>query len=577
LKKKVLNEKVFTELEECVMDSKSRIVPLNLPARVRMEVAGNPVTSRLESSVANCFPGLEMDHRNLDRRFFPGLVFEFVTVDNAVENGAKLVDVDLLDPDIKSDKTLVEQLDGMKKLVSPKRNIYLQSLEQQGRRISLVENGQALTGLVVWRLVRSLQPGKVTIELAERAGKEPKDPLVLTANRRIFQGSDGLLSPVYRPGELGQSLCSPWQHDFRDCACFYWASNHPDIVLPDDPESHEAETPILWMRFDQRNQVKAQAGNSRRFEMDYFEINTAWQELAMVLEGRELLTPYAAVLAEPVEPLPKDELPETLRFLAGVEHALALEYLYARYAMKLDEGLTGQDQEHVEFIAHELLVIAASEMMHLRWVNQLLWELWHQRYTEKPEPALHIGQVPGTHRADTSSGPRPLRLVKIELQDPSMRPITEAIDDFIAAEKASGTRGGLYAKVFATLQEGYPAPLAELVSRIIADGLLHFSKFQQINALLKYHENDGKALVRDLKLLEPEEPEYEQVRNLYRTVLVNLKDAYSDGNAEDRNRVSAAREAMQQIDITAKDLAAKHKRGIDFIKMGGEILKTLTQ
>ncbi len=41
--------------------------------------AGNPVVSRLESGVGNCFPGLECDLRNLERRFLPFLEVEFVT------------------------------------------------------------------------------------------------------------------------------------------------------------------------------------------------------------------------------------------------------------------------------------------------------------------------------------------------------------------------------------------------------------------------------------------------------------------------------------------------------------------
>src|SRR5476651_588465 len=34
-------------------------------------VAGNPMSTRLESGIGNCFPGLECDLRNLERRFFP--------------------------------------------------------------------------------------------------------------------------------------------------------------------------------------------------------------------------------------------------------------------------------------------------------------------------------------------------------------------------------------------------------------------------------------------------------------------------------------------------------------------------
>src|SRR5438034_11596102 len=36
-------------------------------------VAGNSVATRLESGVGNCYPGLECDLRNLERRFFPFL------------------------------------------------------------------------------------------------------------------------------------------------------------------------------------------------------------------------------------------------------------------------------------------------------------------------------------------------------------------------------------------------------------------------------------------------------------------------------------------------------------------------
>ncbi|HSK41367.1 MAG TPA: hypothetical protein VK943_16505, partial [Arenibaculum sp.] len=54
-----------------------KIQPRNLTARADAVVRGNPVTTRPESGVENCYPGLEFDQRNLDKRFFPGLVFEF--------------------------------------------------------------------------------------------------------------------------------------------------------------------------------------------------------------------------------------------------------------------------------------------------------------------------------------------------------------------------------------------------------------------------------------------------------------------------------------------------------------------
>ena len=52
-------------------------------------IAGNPMSTRLESGIGNCFPGLECDLRNLERRFFPCL--EVDISDNLI----KIVSVDL--------------------------------------------------------------------------------------------------------------------------------------------------------------------------------------------------------------------------------------------------------------------------------------------------------------------------------------------------------------------------------------------------------------------------------------------------------------------------------------------------
>ena len=57
----------------------------------------------------------------------------------------------------------------------------------------------------------------------------------LQGNRNRYLDDNGALSGIFLPGELTQSLCSPWTHDFRDCGCYYWASNHPDIAQPPLP------------------------------------------------------------------------------------------------------------------------------------------------------------------------------------------------------------------------------------------------------------------------------------------------------------------------------------------------------
>lgn len=49
----------------------------NLTARAAAVVRGNPVTTRPEDGVENCFPGLEFDQRDLDKVFLPGLSLEW--------------------------------------------------------------------------------------------------------------------------------------------------------------------------------------------------------------------------------------------------------------------------------------------------------------------------------------------------------------------------------------------------------------------------------------------------------------------------------------------------------------------
>src|SRR5918995_1044265 len=61
-----------------------KVFPRNLTARADFLVTGNPANTRPESGVDNCYPGLEFDQRNVDKAFFPGLIFEFHRSDGAI-------------------------------------------------------------------------------------------------------------------------------------------------------------------------------------------------------------------------------------------------------------------------------------------------------------------------------------------------------------------------------------------------------------------------------------------------------------------------------------------------------------
>lgn len=140
-----------------------KIFPRNLTARAAAQLVGNPVTSRLESAVGNCFPGLEFDHRNLDRRFFVGLIFEFT------DAGVQLLGVDLKDPDLTNEVQLQRALTGAPGNKLRNGSWFLQSVAQGAKTIAMSQDGANLELMVAWRLVHSLEPGRVTIELKNRA------------------------------------------------------------------------------------------------------------------------------------------------------------------------------------------------------------------------------------------------------------------------------------------------------------------------------------------------------------------------------------------------------------------------
>jgi hypothetical protein len=181
----------------------SKIFPRNLTARAAVQVVGNPVTSRLESGVGNCFPGLEFDHRNLDRRFFVGLVFEFTDL------GVRLIQVNANDPDLE-EGPLHKMLTGDTGTRLGEGAWYLDVISQGGKSIAMSQDGAALDLMVAWRLVHSLEPGKVTIELRQRAQQAGErvssDTISLTGNRRTFVGPSGVIGTVYAPGELTKCI-----------------------------------------------------------------------------------------------------------------------------------------------------------------------------------------------------------------------------------------------------------------------------------------------------------------------------------------------------------------------------------
>ena len=290
-----------------------KIFPRNLTARAAYIVPGNPTSSRPEDGVDNSYPGLEMDARNLQKYFFPGLYFEVYRDDGArlagltpPERAAQWLNLGLREEDLQD-------------------NLYLWILQgktaaaQDANHPPIIDfvNTQGLGGLYAWRKINALFPGKVAVAIAPQppvAGEKLEavkaklaevwqnnqssvqrdqggklEYAVLIAERVAYLSQEGVIDPdVYRPGELTRTLCTPWTYDFRDCQCFYWASNKPDVVSGENDK-------YPYLNFQRKNwQVEPQTediANSyearREREIDYAEMMIDWEQLRPVVNSRE--------------------------------------------------------------------------------------------------------------------------------------------------------------------------------------------------------------------------------------------------------------------------------------------------
>lgn len=351
----------------------SKITPKNVTAQIKAKIVGNPDSSRLASTISNCFPGLETDFRNAWIRMFKGLTFIEATgvvaeaTDPALEHlvGRVLVAIEFDDPEGNTKRVSVVAT--IKQAGLP--SVGIEGHIEWGNALAEVIQfgGQTVKGLFhapptvtassgqdrtyglsdslafsglgnVWysdpsatpraeylifdfgaevdkdklRLASAgpsqsvdlsqVFPRQLTIQASDDPNTWPDSSTVAEftdivpmpgqwnefsfplTNARYFRISfdnlsnlpgfgflvliaelqwlprresaenlvvndlfmrsnnnkTGVLDPeIVEPGMLSQGLCSPWQNDYLECACFYWAASRPDYVnvLPGEPES----------------------------------------------------------------------------------------------------------------------------------------------------------------------------------------------------------------------------------------------------------------------------------------------------------------------------------------------------
>ncbi|MGH8904881.1 MAG: ferritin-like domain-containing protein [Egibacteraceae bacterium] len=512
-----------------------RLLPRNRTARLaQAQAAGNPVVVELESGVGNCFPGLELDVRNLDRRFFPFLAVDFVGGQIAVAE----VDLGQAEQELPAGPLL----DGLRRVATESPGTWqitrltgdFAGLGQRSFEVPGGFDSQTLPD--AWTAVRLLRPATRVELTLQRLGGGGAATVTLAAPRASYLTDDGAFAAMFSPGELTQSLCSPWTHDFRDCGCFYWASNHPDIVLPALPTGVSPDDPdwgvrTLWLRSARGEGPPPAPDGQHSGEMRHHEINARWQDLDVALDGREQRVPYAPTVVAGV-PLAPGQLEPTLRYAAGVELAVMLEYLAAVFSVNRSAGAAGSVLRNDARAARaELLRVAVGEMRHLREVNDLLRDLHLASGAAGPfVPALGVATLipepPGS----------PARPVRYRALTP------EALADFVEVEAPSDTVDGLYLGILATFERDGQERQAAVVRSIIADGADHFATFTAIQEWLGRHP--GTPYLLTLATPPTTEPALGILQQRYEQVLGLLHRGYTAGVPAGAPDIATARLAM---------------------------------
>ena len=358
-------------------------------------------------------------------------------------------------------------------------------------------------------------------------------------------------------------------------------------------------------------EARGTIAENRPYQMDAYEINARWQDLSVVVEGREigsLYTPQADIAANPF--VSREDLIKTLFDLAPLELALTFEYLYALFSLRDDKEVRGDELKGAVQLARDrLLLTTMNEMQHLRWVNEIIWNL----PTEGPkEPFKPVLEIPPGLRIPTSPLPPSSKLnlkqqvekfTEIErdidpetarrlnpavdkqaqgqktaekpTRAPQLRRLTkDVIDDFVAVEHPSGLVDGAYARVIATFNQEknrprLPRHLVELPLRIAGDGVQHEIRFLELKqALLPFEDAE---YLRDVAL---DRDRARAARPLLGTIKNGLRQAYHfAGNKAPEvsgDFIKDARDAMTKLFVVGEDLA-RNGVGIPFFEYWKEI------
>lgn len=280
-----------------------KLTPRNLSASLSAQLhyvaAGNPIATRPVTSISNCTPGLEVDFRAVWRRVLAGI--ELREYDNLVIQMDPSAAAQPL-PDLAGHRLLAIQGKGMKspqKMMTqaigpspadPDNQSVVQATDANPFGIVPLEWSNALADIL-----KNNTGQKVTcyftkkpVWLQQEAWTSEKDCLAVELLvRPFFTPNTAVISPeLAKPGELTQGLCSPWQNDYRECSCYYWASARPDYVNVEATASGTSKGDNWMQKQRTGNYVPDDYVDQRLLHYD--ELFAAWEQtLKFQIAGRD--------------------------------------------------------------------------------------------------------------------------------------------------------------------------------------------------------------------------------------------------------------------------------------------------
>jgi hypothetical protein len=272
----------------------------NLTAQIHHRGAGNPASISPRSAISNCFPGLEFDFRNLWRRAFEGIVL--------IENNNYVVSID--DPnDLKCADLISRRL----LRFGDEHGMFDTNVLTQGP--TFPDNGSAnnTNGTLVTQSnpnavsfmewsnsmarILHLQGKLVQCEfsargadteiLASDGANNPANEIISLRMRHFFSAGTAEFAPdMLQPGDLTQGLCAPWQNDYRECACYYWAASRPDYVNV-EPGTDGLSHGDMWFAKKRTGTYIPDDRTDKRL-WSYDDLFIGWQQhLRFIIKGRD--------------------------------------------------------------------------------------------------------------------------------------------------------------------------------------------------------------------------------------------------------------------------------------------------